>query len=242
MADQPNSTPGENSNQPPPSGSAAAGKPPASAAPTAPIVEAKPGETPPAPDAKAPEAKPSVETPPPAAAKPDEGKPPQTPPETPPVVDAVPEKYELVGIEGQPVDAPLVEALTPILKEAGVKSSQAQALITAYTNYAKQMPGILAQRDLEALKADPELGKLNLGRTQARVNDALAAFTLPEERAQLAAMGLANNPVLVRMFHRIGSAMGEPQQTDAGARVPEPRSKASRLYGGSDLVASTKTN
>lgn len=243
MADKPHSTPGENPNQPPPIGTPPAEKPAEGAAPVAPTSEAKPGETPPAPESKPAEAKPSGETPPPAAAKPGEEKPPETPPEgTPPDPNVVPEKYELIGFEGKPVDAPLVDALTPILKEAGVKAGQAQALISAYSEYAKNAPAQMAARDLDALKADPELGKLNFGRTQARVNDALAAFTLPAERAALTAMGLANNPVLVRMFHRIGAAMGEPPQTDSGARVPEPRSRASRLYGGGDAVTPTKSN
>lgn len=191
--------------------------------------EGKPPETPPAAAAKPAEGEK------PAEVKPDEGKPPEAP-------DVVPEKYELIGAEGHPVDPTLVEALTPILKGAAVKGKDAQALINAYTEFAKGVPAIIAQRDLETLKADPELGKLNFGRTQGLVNDALSAFTTPEDRAQLTAMGLANNLVLVRMFRRIGLAMGEPQQTDSGARVPEPVSRAHKLYGGADVVAPTKPN
>lgn len=183
----------------------------------APVVATPPAEIPPA-----------VETKPEVVA----------PVVTPPVVDpkAVPEKYEL-----KDVNPSLLAAVTPLFKEMGITSDKAQALATVVAEHNKAMiPQILA-RDLETLKADPQLGGLNLARTQARINDALAAFSTPQDRAELTARGLANNPVLVRMFHRIGVSMQEAPQTEVGHQPREKLPREKRLYGGGDLVTS-KTN
>lgn len=207
------------------------------------------GETPTEPVVAAPvtpvPAVPAVDAPPvPAAVPPVEPTPAVTPPVEPaavPPVDAVPEKYELkAGTDA--VHPALIEAITPLFKEMGVTAKQGQALADVFEKHRQAMiPQVLA-RDLDLLRADPELGKLNFGRTQARVNDALAAFTTPQERAALTASGLANNPTLVRMFHRIGASMQEAPQTDAGPQVREKLPASSKLYGGKDLVTSAKTN
>lgn len=216
-------TPGENTTEPAVDPAA-----PSTAATTDPA----PAKTDPAPAAAAPATDPAPTT---EAAPAADSK-----AVAEPVVDAIPEKYDL-KIGETAVNPALLEALTPIFKDSKVTAANAQKLADAFESHRKAMiPQILA-RDLDALRADPELGKLNFGRTQARVNDALAAFTTPQERAQLTALGLANNPTLVRMFHRIGASMQEPPQTDAGAPVREKASRASKLYGGGDAVAS-KTN
>lgn len=151
------------------------------------------------------------------------------------------EKYDLkFGTEG--VNPQLLQALTPLFKEAGVTTKQAQGLADAFEAHRKAMIPQIMARDLDTLRADPELGKLNFGRTQARVNDALAAFTTPQERTVLEGMGLANNLTLVRMFHRIGASMQDAPQTEAGPRVQEKLPTHSKLYGGKDRVSSGTSN
>jgi|ERR1700722_974863 len=174
----------------------------------------------------------------PAKAEPAKAEPAKADPakaETPPTDPAV---YDLKGKGGQPVDPGLMQTMLPVLKEAGITPKAAQSLVDTFNAYqAKLLPEIM-NRDLETLRKDPELGLLNFGRTQARINDALAAFSTPDERKVLTEMGIANNPTLVRMFHRIGTAMQEPPQTDAGPQPRAPRSTGNKLYGGSDLVSS----
>lgn len=153
-----------------------------------------------------------------------------------PVADPAP-VYDL-KIGDKAIDPGLVAALTPFFKEAGVTAKQAQGMASAFEAHRVAMLPQIMARDLDALRADPELGKLNFGRTQTRVNDALAAFTTPQERAALTSMGIANNPNLVRMFHRIGTAMQEPPQTDAGPQVREKLPTQTKLYGGRDLKTS----
>jgi hypothetical protein len=147
--------------------------------------------------------------------------------------NAVPEQYELTGAQGA-LDPALIGAIAPVLKDAKVTAGQAQKLVDNFVAYQKQALPALMARDLETLKADPALGGLNFGRTQQRINDALAAFSTPEERSVLTSLGMANNPTLVRMFHRIGTAMQEPAQTDAGARARPARTTQAKLYGGAD--------
>jgi hypothetical protein len=145
--------------------------------------------------------------------------------------------YDL-KVGNDPVNPQLLEALTPIFKEANVTPAQAQKLATALAEHNKAMIPVIAQRNLDQLRADPELGKLNFGRTQQRVNDALAAFTNPAERARWEARGLANDPDFVHFFHRLGAAMQEARQTDAGPAPPAKLPTQSKLYGGRDLVKS----
>ncbi len=150
----------------------------------------------------------------------------------------VPEKYELKNAAGTALDSSLIDAISPVLKDAKMNSRDAQALVNNFADWQQKAIKAAMTRDLETLKADPALGQLNFGRTQQRVNDAITAFSTPEDRAVLVQLGIANNPVLVRMFHRIGSAMQEPTPADGGSPVRGKASKASKLYGGSDLKTS----
>ena len=181
---------------------------------------------------------PAVETPAPVVAAPAVETPPAV--VTPPV-DGVPEKYDL-KLGDVPVHASLLEKITPIFKESGMTSKNAQALASAFAEHQKAIIPQILERDLNTLKADPQLGGLHLARTQARINDALAAFSTPQERAELTAKGLANNPTLVRFFHRVGASMQDAPQTDAGPQVRAAIPREKKLYGGGDLVTSGKTN
>lgn len=112
--------------------------------------------------------------------------------------------------------------------------SQAAAtkLITDFIKY-QTGPLTVARNaaDMETLRKDPELGLLNLGRTQATVNEALAAFTTPAERDELSKLGMVNNLTLVRMFARIGRAMGEAGATPSDPRPVVQKTTAQKLYG-----------
>lgn len=215
MAEQP--TPGEKSTDP----VVPAAETPS---PVVPAVKSDPPAAAPAANAKT-EVAPAAAAPAPVA----EAAP---VPEKPAVIPGIPEKYELPDVNPH-----LLEAMTPVFKKAGVSLQSAQEMAAAVLAFQKDAPTRIMARDLETLKADPKLGGLNLARTQARINDALAAFTTPQERAELTAQGLANNPTLVRMFHRVGASMQEAPQTDAGPPVRDKASRATKLYGGKDIVA-----
>ena len=207
----------------------------APAAVSAPIVESPLPENAAAAVA-ATEAKPAEATLPQVKlAKPAEAKPAEAD------LKVVPDKYDL-KVGESPVSPQFLDAITPLFKEVGVTQPQAQKLADAFAAHQKAVIPQIMARDLDTLRADPELGKLNFGRTQARVNDALAAFSTPQERQTLTDLGLANNLTLVRMFHRIGASMQEPPQTDAGRQPREKPATQTKLYGGRDLVQSGRSN
>jgi hypothetical protein len=213
---------------------------PSSENPTEPVAVAAPVTPTPAVTVPAVEAAPAAVTPV-VADKPVEVVPPvvAAPPAavTPPPVAAPDPVYDL-SVGKDKVSPALIAALAPIFKEAGVTAKQAQGMADAFAAHQAAVLPQMMQRDLDLIRADPQLGQLNFARTQARVNDALAAFSTPQERQALTALGIANNPTLVRMFHRIGASMQEPPQTDAGPQARAPKSPASKMYGGKDLVTS----
>ena len=151
-------------------------------------------------------------------------------------IEGIPEAYD-IKLEGDiTINQVAIAALTPALKEAGLTNAAATKLIGDYAKFQLAQPALKNAADLEVIRKDPELGQLNFGRTQSQINEALAAFTTPEERATLSSIGMANDPILVRMFTRIGRAMAEAPQTDAGPRAPVEKTITQRLYGGGDRV------
>jgi hypothetical protein len=185
---------------------------------------------------------PAVADPTPAPAAPAVTDPAPVPPPKIPAVDpnaapAIPEKYEL-----KDVSPAFLDAITPAFKKAGVTAEAAQEMANAWATYNKGLPEKVNARDLEAIKADPKLGGVNLNRTLKTVNDILVPYSTVQEREQLTALGLSNNPTLVRIFHRMGVSTQEPRQTDAGPQARAKLSRESKLYGGGDLVTSGKTN
>ena len=185
-----------------------------------------PPETPAAPAVAA--------TPPPVSATP-----PETPPVAPtaPLLAPLPDAYDL-KVGDKPINPTLLAAITPALKEAGLTNDAAAKLVAAYAGSVEAQRKANQEADLAIIANDKVLGGANLARTQTLVNAALAQFTLPAERAAFEQMGIANNPTLVRMFHRIGAAMQEKPHTDAGPPVLPKPSRASKLYGGGDLKTS----
>lgn len=111
--------------------------------------------------------------------------------------------------------------------------SQAAAtkLVSDFVKYQTGLPAAKNAADLETLRSDPEIGQLNFGRTQATVNEALAAFTTPEMRDRLSAKGMVNDPDLVRFFLKVGRAMADAGETPRGAPEIAQKTTAQKLYG-----------
>lgn len=149
--------------------------------------------------------------------------------------DAPPEAYDLKlmvkDAEGNdsPVemDAALVEAATPILKEVGLNNDQANKLVGLVPQIQSRLIEQQAD-DHSALKAqwakdvqaDKEIGGKNWTETEALAAKALDHFGAPSEkdaegnetnpfRVLLNETGLGNHPEMVRMFRKIGAAVGE---------------------------------
>jgi hypothetical protein len=189
--------------------------------------KSKDSETPPAAVAEPAEpAKPAEGTPPAKlaeAAKPPEGvKPAETP--------IVPEKYEFKAPEGVTFDPASITAMTPVFKELGLPQEKAQKLVDAFAAYEKGLPAAMLARDLEVTMKDPDIGGLNYGRTQGYVNQAITAFTYPEERESLEKAGIANRLDLVRIFERVGRAMSNDTAAHGSPTTATQESFADGFY------------
>jgi hypothetical protein len=229
MAD-PVKTPSDNPNQPAVETPAAAATP-VVADPAAPTVTPATTETPAAPAAPVDPAAPAAtppEAPKPAEPAADAAKPPEAP--------ATPETYDIalpraMADQGLKVDPALLPALTPALKKAGMTQTQLQTVAESFMEYQAKLPALMLERDLAVTMKDPEVGGLNYGRTQGHVNAALTVFTTPEFRSLLAQTGLANNLEFVRVFERIGKALGGDTAARGSPDGAPPLSRAERMYG-----------
>lgn len=153
--------------------------------------------------------------------------------------NGVPEAYELkltVPGEGEgaeptevPLDPALVEAATPLLKEAGLTNAQANKILPLVPDIQKAL--VKQQGDefarvraewAEQAQKDPEIGGAKLDESKRLAAKALDHFTGPmviknadgtetpnEFRKIMDESGLGNHPVMLKAFARIGAAMSE---------------------------------
>lgn len=128
-----------------------------------------------------------------------------------------PESYDFKAPEGvEQLDSQLVETFTPLAKELGLSNDQAQKLV----DLAPQIQQRMAQQQAEAwgkqleawvgeVKADRDIGGDNLPATMASAQKVMQQFGTPELKAALEQTGMGNHPELVRLFAKVGKAMGE---------------------------------
>jgi hypothetical protein len=121
---------------------------------------------------------------------------------------------------------------------AGLKLSQEQAqqLVGLYAarqaaaaEAAQAAQVALTQSWAEATKADAECGGPKLDAAVAHAQRALDRFGTPALRATLRD-GLGNHPEIIRVFSRIGAALGESEFVQGNGAAAPPVSVAKRLY------------
>lgn len=143
----------------------------------------------------------------------------------------VPDTYQITPPKDHQLDPTVVSTLTPAFKKAGLTQDQVNTIASTFFEIQTKAPERALAKDLEVTMKDPELGQMNWGKTQGLVNEALAAFTTPEFRAQLQRWGIANNVEFVRVFASVGKAMrGDSAVRGQPATAPE-ESRADRIYG-----------
>lgn len=150
--------------------------------------------------------------------------------------DGPPEKYEFTMPEGVQLDEALVGAIEPALRDAGLTQEQATKLTEAFTAYRVSE----AQRQSEAFtqqtedwgrqaQDDKEYGGVKFEENVKLAQAAMSKFGTPELKA-LMADGLGNHPELIRVFVRVGKAMGEDGGVNGGSRTPANKPAAAVLY------------
>lgn len=158
----------------------------------------------------------------------------------------LPEKYELTPPEGMEIDDALLAEADPVLRELGLSNDQANKLMpivgkVADAIFTRQSEAFATQAAdwAKQSKADKELGGKNWHETENLVAKALDTFAGPATikdkdgkdvpnafRQLLDETKLGNHPEMIRMFRKIGAALGEGgdlSRSDAGAPVKQDR-------------------
>lgn len=127
-----------------------------------------------------------------------------------------------------PLDPALVEAATPVFKEAGLSQDQANKLLPLVPQvherfYRQQLDAFDAMKADWArdLKADPEIGGKNLQETTRLAGVVLKAGGADsgdhEVRQLLNQSGLGNHPAMARFFRTLGKVIMQGQSANAPA-------------------------
>lgn len=163
------------------------------------------------------------------------------PPEAEPAGEAAPET-EPGGFafpEGFEVDETGVAALSAWAERHGVDHGQAQELVDLYVESRAEEAGRQRQAQIDCLqdwesqvRADRELGGADLERKLAIARAPLDRFADPELRDLLDATGLGSHPGVVRLFYRLGQALGGERfiAPGSGSGPATPEARARRLY------------
>ena len=162
--------------------------------------------------------------------------------------EGLPEKYELAvtvkDADGKDqaidLDPALVDEATPVFKELGLGNEQANKIAALVPKVQERI--VQQQNDQFAAiradwakraEADEEIGGKNWKSTQAlaaRALDAFGAEKGSEFRALLDETGLGNHPEMIRMFKKIGEAVGEDGVFPRGDAKPAKKSREEELY------------
>lgn len=158
-----------------------------------------------------------------------------------------PEKYEAFTVgEGLELDADVMTGFTDWAKANNISQEAAQQLVDLQSKLASAETTGRAERLQKALddqrtgwetqiKSDPEFGGDKFLATMETASKAMQAFGTPELRMLLNESGIGSHPELVKLFHRMGTALTEDKMVLPGnqAATSEPKSIADRLWGAS---------
>lgn len=167
----------------------------------------------------------------------------------------MPDKYELKLPDKSSLDPAVLERTAATARELGLSNESAQkaldfvnqevatreaAFLQSHSpgDPAKNIPpgeAWVAQQEAwkSAAMADKEIGGTpeQFDANVAAANKAFDKFATPEFRAHVWKTGLASHPEVVRVFARIGKAMGEGSVVMPGAQNGGAPSAAETLYG-----------
>lgn len=151
---------------------------------------------------------------------------------------AIPETYEIKMPDGVEMDAELMAEVTPLFREAKLSPAQAQVVADAYMR--QQTKALEAHSKQVAAwaneaRADKEFGGKDFNANMAHATKAFQAFGSERALQIFDTYGLGNNPEVLRMFVRIGKAIGEGRTVlggGGGDRVSAARDMYPSMYQG----------
>lgn len=140
----------------------------------------------------------------------------QTTPEPKPEAPQVPEKYEIKASEKTLLTSEQITKVEEFAKTHKLTNDQAQALLTGqetavadYHNRVMEAHNNTVKGWAEASKNDQEFGGEKYNETIELSKRALDKFASKDFMTELETTGFANHPEVIRVFSRIGRAMGE---------------------------------
>ncbi len=150
-----------------------------------------------------------------------------------------PEKYDDFAIpEGFTMNEIALEGFTPLAKEAGMNQENAQKMIDLFVKVqndtvkaADDQFNEESDRNVASIKSDNEIGGDNFSDNIKIANRVISSFGNKDVRDALTQSGLGNHPEIVRMFLKIGNAMGEDSFVDSHNQTDTTeKTFAERLY------------
>lgn len=157
------------------------------------------------------------------------------------VKSQAPEQYtDFTLPDGFTMDQGAIEAFSPVARELGMSQENAQKVIDLYSNLQQlqvknSQLAINEERDknIALVKADPELGGEKYDSNIKSAIKVINRFGSKELVDVLNNTGIGNSPHLIRLFVRVGKAMGEDafvDKGDGGGAGAAPKTLAQHLY------------
>ena len=150
----------------------------------------------------------------------------------------VPEKYEFTAPEGLALDESVTGALADVARDLKLPQTDAQKVIDAVgpkvvasIQAANQqaVQAAIAQWASDA-KADKDIGGAKFDATMAAAAKARDAFGSPALKSLLDDSGLGNHPEVIRLFAKVGRAIGEDRMVTGNAPPSSGKTAAQVLY------------
>jgi len=145
-----------------------------------------------------------------------------------------PEEYELSAPDGYPMGESELKQLNAMCKEAKLSKAQGEAVLKyLHGNYTTWQEGQAAQlkKWVEEAKADKEFGGDHFDENVADARKGLATFdTDGSIRKMLEETGYGSNPAVLKIFARVGKALGEDRLVGAGGKNTQDKPLEDRLW------------
>lgn len=177
-----------------------------------PVTESKPAD---AGTPAAPETKPEQDAP-------------KDEPEAPKVA---PEKYDLKLPENAYLAVGEVEKISVHARARGLSNEEAQAELVRLNSEVESRAKAQGDQWRVESESDKEIGGEALAQNVQLATRAISRFSTPQFMGLLDKYGFGNHPEVIRIFSRIGKAMGDDELVQPGSAAGGKRSIEEVFYG-----------
>ena len=149
-----------------------------------------------------------------------------------------PEKYELALPEDTLLDEGAIERTAAYAKEQGLSNDAAQEFLNEHSQAVADHVDAQSETWASEIDTDAEIGGKKRGESVEMARRVVTRFGTDDFKQLMVKFGYGNHKEVVRIFSRIGKAMGEDKLVHgapAGAKG-KPKSKADILYGEGPVI------